>query len=249
MAALEIELDIRKSGRANAAAYFDRAKKLREKAARIRKMLAKPAAKPAAKTAKPREKAEWFEKYRHFVSSEGNLVIGGRDAATNEEIVKRHTGAQDTVFHTDIAGSPFVVVRGKCGEATLAEAAIFCASYSRAWQARHAATDAYCVAPGQVSKKAPPGEYLPKGAFMIYGMKRYFRNTLLELAIFLSGGRPAAAPTSAVPAGTKRVLIIPGDGKREAVAKEIKEILGFEGSADRVDSLLPPGKCAVKGNG
>ncbi|MFH0962236.1 MAG: NFACT RNA binding domain-containing protein [archaeon] len=245
-AGTEVWIDIRKGARENSAEYFDRAKKLKEKLRRIRALLeseSKPAAakRPAAEKAK--KKTEWYERFRHFISSEGNLVIGGKDARMNEEVIKKHTSKADTVFHADPAGSPFVVIRGACGEKTLSEAATFCAAHSRAWQARIASVDVYCVKPEQVSKKALPGEFLPKGAFMIYGEKRYFKNTVLELAVFVSeDGLPAAAPPSAANQ-KKSVVIIPGGIERKETIREIKAVIGFPGRDDEIDKLLPPGKC------
>ena len=52
-------------------------------------------------------KREWYEKFRWFISSEGFLVIGGRDATSNEIVIKKHADKNDLVFHTDIKGSPF----------------------------------------------------------------------------------------------------------------------------------------------
>lgn len=250
----EVWVDIRKGARENAADYFDRAKKLREKIRRARELLLSETKKEETGGAGERrggapmkKKPQWYEKFRYFFSSEGNLVIGGKDAKTNEEVIKKHTGKGDTVFHADPAGSPFVVIRGACGEKTLSEAATFCASYSRAWQARLASIDVYCVKPEQVSKRALPGEFIPRGAFMIYGEKRYFKNTVLELSVFLSDtGEPRAAPPSSIPAPGNSVGIVPGGTERKEAVGEIKKLLGFSGKDDEIDRLLPPGKCGLK---
>ncbi len=34
---------------------------------------------------------EWFEKFRWFVSSDGFLVVAGKDAVSNEVLIKKHT--------------------------------------------------------------------------------------------------------------------------------------------------------------
>lgn len=59
--------------------------------------------------ARPRR---WFEKFRWFHTSEGLLAIGGRDAGTNSLLVRRHLAAEDLVFHAEIPGSPFFVLKG-----------------------------------------------------------------------------------------------------------------------------------------
>ena len=71
------------------------------------------------KPIKPRSSKKWYEKFRWFYSSERFLCIGGRDATTNETVIKKHTGAHDLVFHTAMTGSPFFVIQSggkKIGE-------------------------------------------------------------------------------------------------------------------------------------
>lgn len=247
-----VEIDIRRTARENASVYFDKAKKLREKIARTREHLKETLVSIQEKRNAPqskekaRAKKEWYEeKYRFFFSSSGALVIAGKDAQTNESVIKKHTGKDDIVFHADPAGSPFVVIReGASDQGTLSEAATFCASYSRAWQARLGSVDVYWVLPEQVKKTALPGEYVPKGAFMIYGKKNYFKNTVLELGIFLKDGEPRSAPISACPG--ERVEIAPGSTDRKEVVSEIKKLLGFSGKDDLIDRLLPPGRCSIR---
>ena len=56
---------------------------------------------------KEQKTKEWFERYRWFVTSNGLLVIGGRDASSNSAIIRKHMTDQDLVFHAEIHGSPF----------------------------------------------------------------------------------------------------------------------------------------------
>lgn len=134
---------------------------------------------------KPKKK--WYEKYRWFQSSDGFLVIGGRDASSNEAIFKKYVEPNDIIFHTTFPGSPLAVVKNPDGltipETTLNEAAQFVASYSRAWKENWGVVDVFFVDPDQVSKTPPTGEYLPKGSFMISGKKEFIRNAKTELAI------------------------------------------------------------------
>ena len=69
-----------------------------------------------------RKELKWFEKLRWFLSSDGLLVIGGRDATTNEMIVKKHMENRDIYFHSDIHGAASVVV--KAGEGEVPESTI-----------------------------------------------------------------------------------------------------------------------------
>ncbi len=136
---------------------------------------------------KPKKK--WFEKFRWFRSSNGFLVIGGRDASSNELIFKRYLDQNDLAFHTDFPGSPLIVIKNPENkifpERTILEAADFVASFSRAWKENWGVVDVFYVLPSQVSRSPPSGEYLPKGSFIITGKKKFVKNAKTELAIGL----------------------------------------------------------------
>lgn len=183
-----------------------------------------------------RRRRRWYEKFRFFHSSEGFLIVAGRDASTNELLIKKYTEPEDLVFHADIYGAPFVVVKtggGTPSEQTLREAAIFAASYSRAWRDGLRSLDVFYVKPSQLSKAPPPGQFLPRGSFRVLGSKTYLRDAPLELAVGLTlseDGRVdvMVAPEDAVKAKTRvYVKIAPGpEGKRrlaEQIAASLKE--------------------------
>jgi predicted ribosome quality control (RQC) complex YloA/Tae2 family protein len=134
-------------------------------------------------------KKRWYEKFRWFQSSEGYLVIGGRDASSNEAIFKKYLAPNDLVLHTNYPGSPLTVIKNpedsKIPNITIKEAANFVASYSRAWKENWGVIDVFYVKPEQVSKNPPSGEYLPKGSFMIAGKKNLIKNSKTELAMGL----------------------------------------------------------------
>jgi len=253
----KIEIDLNKSIEENAGRYFDRAKKAKKKKQGAGEALEKSLKKlekikkerPAEKekTKKKDVKREWYEKFRWFISSEGFLCIGGRDATSNEIVIKKHTEKHDIVFHTDMAGSPFFVVKTKgkkVGKATLEEAAQATASYSRAWRLGVAVLDVFYVKPEQVSKKTKSGEYMPKGAFMIYGKTTYLRPEL-RLAVGIKDGRIIAGPVGAVKKNAdKYVIIEQGREKASALAKKIKAKIG--GELDDIIRMLPAGGGSVR---
>src|SRR3989338_2090126 len=186
-------LDLKKSVEENASDYFEKAKKIKKKIQGAEKALLVSLKKlkeletkkeklsieeEKNKIAKERKK-EWYEKFRWFISSDGFLVIGGRDATSNEIVIKKHTDADDLVLHTDMAGSPFFVVKAegkKIPEATIKEAADATCTFSRAWKLGLQSSEVFYVSPEQVSKKTKAGEYMGKGAFMIYGKTNYIDN-------------------------------------------------------------------------
>ncbi|MBW2964047.1 DUF814 domain-containing protein [Candidatus Woesearchaeota archaeon] len=263
---MKITINPKLSVEQNAEEYFEKAKQARKKLEGAKKALAislkkreaeqqsrdekleKIKAQHKAQAEKVERKAEWYEKFRWFFSSEGFLVIGGRDATTNEIVVKKHTEKHDIVFHTDMSGSPFFVVKteGKePGEQTLHEAADATLCFSKAWKMGLGTTATFWVRPEQVTKEANPGEYLPKGAFMIRGRTNYLTPTPNCAIGVMDDGRLMCGPKEAVRKNCKKaVTIIQGDRKPSDLAKEIRKKLG--GDIDGIMKVLPAGGCAIK---
>lgn len=178
------------------------------------------------------EKA-WYEKFRWFHSSDGFLVVGGKDATTNEILIKKHTELQDIVFHADIVGAPFVVIKtqGKvASEQAIQEAAQFAASHSRAWREMFSATDVYWVHPSQVSKTPPHGQFLEKGSFIVQGAKNYLRSVPLRAGIGIQMRNEHLAvvggPTKMVSKQTNiYVEVAPGRQSGKNLVKQIRGLL------------------------
>ena len=192
----EVSVDFRKNAYENASSKFEKARELERKISRINEKIKELHRKieelkyetkllEAEEKAKIRRK-EWYEKY-HWVVEENYLIIGGRNADQNESIVKKYMESNDIFMHAEIHGAPVVVIKAKgtVSEKALREAAIIAAAYSKAWKEGLGAIDVYWVWGRQVSKKPPSGEYLPKGAFMIYGKRNYIRDIPLTLALGL----------------------------------------------------------------
>ncbi|CAI2349605.1 unnamed protein product [Caenorhabditis sp. 36 PRJEB53466] len=138
---------------------------------------------------KKSRKAMWFEKFRWFVSSEGYIVVAGRDAQQNELLVKKYLRNGDIYVHADVRGASSVIIRNKSlGGATeippktLTEASQMAVCYSNAWEAGVTAA-AWWVRHDQVSRTAPSGEYLPSGSFMIRGKKNFMPPSQLVMGL------------------------------------------------------------------
>lgn len=127
----------------------------------------------------------WYERFHWMITSEGFLVIAGRDADQNEVIVKKYMKPHDIFLHADIHGAPATIIKTQNklpSPKSIEEAAVLAACYSKAWKEGLGVVDVFWVHGRQVSKTPPSGEYLTKGAFMIYGKKNYVK-TKLVLAI------------------------------------------------------------------
>ncbi|MBT5022258.1 DUF814 domain-containing protein [Candidatus Woesearchaeota archaeon] len=284
---MKIRLEINKTVDQNAQTYFEKAKKARKKMKGAQEALVKSQKKldeaklkgedelalldEDARLEKERDvrqqKKEWFETFRWFRSSEGFLVIGGRDATTNEIIIKKRVEKNDIIFHTDMSGSPFFVVKKEInelhnlksdstsdsesdaieiGEITIQEAADATLCYSKAWKLGFGTTEVFWVKPEQVTKEAQSGEYLAKGAFMIRGDTNYVRPKI-SLAVGLDkDGRVMGGPLDAIKLHCKKyVEIIQGDDKPSSVAKLIRKEL-VDCDLDEIIRAIPGGGCKVK---
>ncbi len=236
----EVALDFRKDLKENANLFFEEAKKMRKKMESTEKsikkveeemkgLLEKGVKSEERKPVKIREK-EWFEKFRWTVSSEGFLMIGGRDAIQNEMIFKKYIGKDDLVLHAEIPGSPLVVIKSEGKPITpqaTKEAAEFAAAYSSAWKKGLGDADVFYVRPDQISKSPPPGQYLAKGSFMIYGQKSYLRKVPLNLSIGIGvkdGNAFAVNGNMKNLQGKVKFIvnIVPGDLTQNELAKSIK---------------------------
>ena len=275
---VQLEIDTSVSLHKNASAYYERAKVFRKKRAGVERAIEGTKVKirtekekevrveeelmPKKKEVK-REKEEWYEKFRWFETSDGFLVIGGKDATTNEMLVKKYMDANDLFFHTQAEGAPAVIAKtgGKeVSEAGLKEIAQFAASYSNLWKYGFYEGECYCVTGEQVSKTPPSGEYIKKGSFVVRGKRKYFK-AALGLCIGIEKNKLVACPSS----DSQRnrldnfVELEPGgDLEKNELSKEIlkffvnsvkdenKEEIKRIATQDKILSFLPPGKSRIK---
>lgn len=131
---------------------------------------------------------QWYHVFRWVLTRNGFLAIGGRDAGQNEKIIRKFLREGDIFMHADVHGAPVFLVftnGAEPSEEDLLDVASLAASYSRAWKEALPSVDVFWVRGSQVSTAAPPGQYLPKGSFMIYGKKNYIRGVRLRISIGL----------------------------------------------------------------
>jgi predicted ribosome quality control (RQC) complex YloA/Tae2 family protein len=269
-----VSLDIRKTVPQNAQEYYEKVKKFSKKrdgAIRAiedtKKAMEKKAAAKAAKAGRKLQasrKKHWYDRFRWFVSSDGFLVVGGRDADTNEEIFKKYMEKRDLVFHTQTPGAPLTVIKTggeEVPESTLLEVAQFAVSYSSLWKAGQFSGDCYWIKSEQVTKTPESGEYLKKGAFVIRGERNYFKDIPLGIAVGLElkGGetRVIGGPASAVRKHGDYILeIIPGKFNQNDISKKVYRIYADElndprfvkqiASPDLVAMMIPAGESDIR---
>ena len=264
---ISIQMDSKKSIPDNAEVYYEKAKKAKRKIKgaliaieNTKRQLADIEAKKdkamqnvMVPQKRVRKNLKWYEKLRWFVSSDGILVVGGKDAGSNEAVVKKYLDQNNIYLHADIHGAPSVVAKvssDALNDNLLKELGEFAASFSSAWRKNFTSQDVFWVEPDQVSKTPSSGEYVKKGAFIVRGRRNYIRGCKLEISIGLvdydGEKRIMAGPTDAMKKFTNKfVTIKPGFTKKEKIAKEILSRINEDGllTLDDVVRVLPSGKC------
>ncbi|WP_405265606.1 ribosome rescue protein RqcH [Methanobrevibacter sp.] len=197
---------------------------------------------------------KWYEKLRWFLSSDGHLVIGGRDANSNESVVKKYLEPNDIYLHADIHGASSTAIKlngDELNDTLLKESGEFAASFSSAWSMGFTSQDVFWVNPDQVTKTPESGEFLAKGSFVIRGHRNYIRGARVKLAIGIvdyEGKRIMAGPIEALEKYCDNYVVIkPGFTKKEAIAKKIIHKINEDDllTLDDIIRVLPSGKCDI----
>jgi len=234
----EIPLKMALTAGENANEFFSSAKKIKEKLSRVSNIEKEEKIETVPKIKVHRI----FTNYRWFITSEGNLVISGKDAETNDSVVKKYLDEKDLYLHADIHGAPSVILKNKngIGEKSIEEAAQFAWCMSRAWNSQYGNGAVFYVTKSQVSKTPESGEYLAKGAWIIRGKKNFITHLELKLAIGFQNYENRKYIVSAPPSAIKgnKIIIIPGSEKEEIVNR-ISDF--FKVDKESVYPVLPPG--------
>ncbi|KAF3010936.1 hypothetical protein E8E13_010188 [Curvularia kusanoi] len=190
---LSIDIDLGLSAWANSTEYFDSKKTAASKEERTlqaseralkshEKKVAedlKKGLKQEKEVLRPVRKQHWFEKYIYFISSDGYLVLGGKDAQQNEIIYRRYLRKGDVYVHSDLKGSIPMIIKNNPNTpdapippSTLSQAGNLSVCTSEAWDSK-AVMSAWWVLADGVTKTGQAGEFLAPGVFNIKGKKEY----------------------------------------------------------------------------
>ncbi|TKA73208.1 hypothetical protein B0A49_04242, partial [Cryomyces minteri] len=190
---LTVDVDLALSGWSNARQYYDQKKTAAVKEGKTLQASSKALKSTEQKIAadlkrglkqekevlRPVRKQIWFEKFIYFISSDGYLVLGGKDAQQNEILYRRYLRRGDVYVHADLPGAASVIIKNDLSTpdapippSTLSQAGNLSVATSNAWDSK-AVMSAWWVSSDQVSKMAPTGEYLATGGFTIRGKKNF----------------------------------------------------------------------------
>jgi len=258
---LKVTLDYTKGIDANASMIYQKSKDIADKAKRAndalkisiaeleKKQKGIDKAKALALSKAQPTKQFWFERYKWFITSSGKLVVAGRDAHTNDNVVKKHLKEKDVFVHAEVHGAPSVILKDGLTATPdeLREACIFALTQSKAWTAALMEGAAFWAYPDQVSKTPNPGEFVPRGAFIVRGKRNYEHHLKMELGvgeIFYQGSRKVmCGPVDLFKNSDKYFIINPGRGKSGRKSGEIAK--EFRVPEEEISRILPPGDVEI----
>jgi predicted ribosome quality control (RQC) complex YloA/Tae2 family protein len=126
----------------------------------------------------------WFENFNWFLSSDNFIVVSGKTAQQNEQIVKKYMDKYDIYVHSDTPGSGSCVIKNtdklQVPLRTLEEAGQFVICHTKSW-VTNVPDKSWYVSADQVSKTTESGEYVTTGSFIIRGKKNYISANKMEL--------------------------------------------------------------------
>lgn len=178
------------------------------------------------------------QNFRTFRTSQNLLVLAGKNSEQNEQVIKQAKKGE-LILHTHAPGSPFCVIKApaqKTSAASLKEAAIFCAAFSKAFKQGSKSIEVHVFRKEDVYKiKA-----MPQGTF---GVRKILRKLSIkpELALGMKNGELQSSPPSALDK-----ILLPlrySSLPKEQAAAKISSALekkGIKTSAERIMQLIPP---------
>lgn len=182
-----------------------------------------------------------YRKYRWFYTSTGKLVIGGKTAAQNDELVHQVTARSEPLLlmHTAAPGSPFCVILTdlkKITKADRAECATFTACFSRAWREkeRGATVDAF------LSSQLYKDKRMKSGTWGVETCVEHLR-VVLKLALTRQHGVLRAVPPSAAQKKETFAYLCPGTLDKQDILPKLELELGQTFSSEEVLAALPSG--------
>lgn len=186
---------------------------------------------------------ENYKKYRWFFTSSGKLVVGGKSALQNEELLHLIKGERGDfiLMHTSSPGSPFsIILNDKCeaSKDDLEETAIFTACFSQAWKSGKKNVSVDIFKASQVSKS-------DKMKIGTWGVLGEIKSISVPLELFLVRQEKVLR---AVPRESAKALfrIVPGRLDKEDIIAKIQLETKEQLKQDELLSALPAGKIKIE---
>ena len=185
-------------------------------------------------------KKEWYEKFKWFLTSNGFLVIGGKNSAQNEEVIKSYLKKKDFILHTKAPGSPFCIIKAesknkKISNKDIKECAVFCACFSQQWKKKKEQIEVHIFKADQIFKEKKQ----KIGTFSVLGkVDKVFVKPELWLGVQKTKVRAASKSCFKKPL----IKILPGRISKEKAINKIQTKLkkfGLSFNKEEIAQAIP----------
>lgn len=187
-----------------------------------------------------------YKKYKWFFTSTEKLVVGGKNAEQNDELLKKIKSQKKdfVVMHTSTPGSPFCVIIAdikKVTKSDLEETAIFTGCFSKAWKQgkKEAEVDVF-----RISQLSKPENY----KIGLWQVKGKVDRMKVDLGLVLTKQKGIYRAIPEISAKKKDILlaICPGKIEKEKMVDSILEKLKEKKEKrDELLAALPAGGVRV----
>lgn len=185
------------------------------------------------------------KKYRWFYTSSKALVVGGKSAIQNDELLNKikQMPEEFVIMHTSEPGSPFCILFKeirKLKKTDLNECAIFTGCFSKAWRSGKHKAKVDVFRSSQIHKNKD----MKAGTWGVYGNVQTI-SVPLELAIAKQEGMLRAVPLKTLGNKKKIIKISPGNIDKEDMLAKLEIELNEPLNREQVLSALPSGRFKV----
>jgi hypothetical protein len=182
---------------------------------------------------------ENYQKYKWFFTSTNKLVVGGKNSAQNDDLMKSILSSKKEfiIMHTHSPGSPFSVIISDISKVTdedLKEAAIFTACFSKQWKSGKSKAEIDIFRTSQLAK----AKNMKQGTWGVIGK---VKTMVVPLTLVLAKQKSIlrAVPEEA----TKDYLIklVPGKMNKDEFALKLHLELKEKFSKEEILMAIPSG--------
>lgn len=186
-----------------------------------------------------------YKKYRWFFTSSGTLVLGGKSAVQNDELLHRIIDSPNefVIMHTAEPGSPFCVLlkdKSQVTKSEIEECAVFTGCFSRAWRSGKYKSQVDIFTSSQIHKNSG----MKPGTWGVYGKVQKI-SVHLALAITKQQGAIRAVPIKTLKNSENLIKITPGNIDKDDMLVKLEIELNEPLNREDALSALPSGRFKV----
>jgi hypothetical protein len=185
-----------------------------------------------------------FKKYKWFFTSSNKLVVGGKNASQNDELLSiiKKEKKEFIILHTSKPGSPFSVILSNIKNVTkpdIEETAIFTACFSQQWKLGKKTTEVDIFNSSQISKSIN----MKIGTWGVLGN---VKTVLVPLELFLTRQKNILRAVPEKSAKRPIAKILPGKIDKKDILSKIPILKKEKISQEELLSALPAGGIKIE---